>query len=208
MRKSIGATLLPACMTLVRPLVGLAFLNIRSFSSKATTQSCAAMMSSKAIKSLPKLNAPDGGELSVDAFTNKLKDKRVAFYFAAGWCPMCTSFEDTALTKFRAERSVSGQDVELIYVPSDKSVEDTVKRTMLLDMMFVPYGKEADAIKSRFKIWAGIESVKLGTERRSGVPALVVLDSINGDELSFLPTEREGAKALLSWPLDNSNGIW
>jgi len=55
-----------------------------------------------------------------------------------------------------------------------------------------------------------IESVKLGTERRSGVPALVVLDSINGDELSFLPTEREGAKALLSWPrpLDNSNGIW
>jgi hypothetical protein len=166
------------------------------------------MMSSKAIKSLPKLNAPDGSELTVDAITNKLQNKRVALYFAAGWCPMCTSLEDTALTKFRTEKSISGQDVELIYVPSDKSVDETVKRTMVLDMMSVPYGKEADAIKSRFKVWAGIESVKLGTERRSGVPALVVLDSLNGDELSFLPTEREGAKALLSWPIDNPNGIW
>lgn len=166
------------------------------------------MMSSKAINSLPKLNAPDGSELSVDSITNKLQNKRVALYFAAGWCPMCTSLEDSALTKFRAEKSDSGQNVELIYVPSDKSVEDTIKRTILLDMMSVPYGKEADAMKSRYKIWAGIESAKLGTDRRSGVPALVVIDSINGDELSFLPTEREGAKALLLWPLDNPNGIW
>jgi nucleoredoxin len=195
-------------MTLL-PLVGLAFLNIQLFSSKVTTtQSFTAMMSSKAIKSLPKLNAPDGSELSVDAITNKLQNKRVALYFSAGWCPMCTSLEDSGLIKFRTEKSISGQDVELIYVPSDKSVDETVKRTMVLDMMSVPYGKEADAMKSRFKIWAGIESGKLGTERRSGVPALVVLDSINGDELSFLPTEREGAKALLSWPIDNPNGIW
>ena len=55
---------------------------------------------------------------------------------------------------------------------------------------------------------SGAESMKLGLGRRSGVPALVVLDAMEGKELAFLAAEAEGIKALSSWPLDDENGIW
>ena len=75
-------------------------------------------------------------------------------------------------------------------------------------MMSVPLGEEADVIKRRFGIWAGIECSRLGGGRRSGVPALVVLDNTDGDELAFLPAESQGAGALDSWPLDDPRGVW
>ena len=168
---------------------------------------CLAATTSKAIWSLPALNHPDGTAMPADALSDKLRGKRVALYFAAGWCPMCTSFEPSLL-KFREEASASGRDVEVIYVPSDRSGDDVVRRTLEMGMMAVPIGEEADAMKARYKIWAGIESSRLGSGRRSGVPALVVLDSIDGGELAFLPTESEGAKALGSWPLDDPKGLW
>ena len=120
---------------------------------------------------------------------------------------MCTSFEPSLL-QFREVAASSGKNVEIIYVPSDRSEADVIKRTKAMEMMSVPIGEEADEMKKRWKIWAGVESVKLGTGRRSGVPALVVLDSKNGDELAFLPTESQGSKALSSWPLENADGVW
>ena len=75
-------------------------------------------------------------------------------------------------------------------------------------MMSVPLGEEADVIKRRFGIWAGIECSRLGGGRRSGVPALVVLDNTDGDELAFLPAESHDAGALDSWPLDDPRGFW
>ncbi|KAL3826777.1 hypothetical protein ACHAXA_000603 [Cyclostephanos tholiformis] len=165
---------------------------------------------SKAIQSLPALNRPDGTAMSPDSLPGKLLGKRVALYFAAGWCPMCTSFEPSLMAFIEKSKSISGGigDIEVIYVPSDKSVDDIVRRTLAMGMMSVPFGENADAIKSQYKIWAGIESSRLGSDRRSGVPSLVVLDSIDGNELAFLPTESMGAKALQLWPLEDTNGVW
>ena len=145
--------------------------------------------------------------MTPDSISTKLRGKRVAPCFAAGWCPMCTSFEP-GLLQFREDAFQSGNSVEIIYVPSDRSEDDAAKRTAAMDMMSVPVGEEADAMKLRFKIWAGAESGKLGTGRRSGVPAIVVLDSETGEELKFLAAESEGVKALSSWPLDDASGIW
>jgi nucleoredoxin len=168
---------------------------------------CLAAVSRDALASLPSLKSPDGSIIAADAISDELKGKRVALYFAAGWCPMCTSFEP-GLLQFREAAAQSGKELEIIYVPSDRSETDAVKRTTAMKMISVPIGEEADAIKLRFKIWSGSESSKLGTGRRSGVPALVVLDSEKGEELKFLAAESEGVKALSSWPLDDMNGIW
>jgi nucleoredoxin len=166
-----------------------------------------ASTSRNAIASLPSLNTSDGTAMSPDAIVDRLGGKRVALYFAAGWCPMCTSFEPSLL-QFREAAASSGKSVEIIYVPSDRSEADVIKRTKAMEMMSVPIGEEADEMKKRCKIWTGVESVKLGTGRRSGVPAVVVLDSKNGDELAFLPTESQGSRALSSWPLDDADGVW
>ena len=118
---------------------------------------------------------------------------------------MCTSFEPS-LMQFREAANSSGKDVEIIYVPSDRQAADVVKRTSSMNMLSVPIGEEADAMKRKYKIWAGAESLKLGMGRRSGVPALVVLDK-SGDEVHFLAAESKGSKALGDWPLDDS-GLW
>ena len=77
-----------------------------------------------------------------------------------------------------------------------------------MNMMSVSFGEEADSVKKQYKIWSGAESMKLGFERRSGVPALVVLDGKNGQEMAFVAAEAEGVKALNAWPLDDEDGIW
>ena len=190
------------------PIACLAFVNSRAlYSNRKMSQCAASSVSRTALAALPSLKSADGSILSPDDISTQLKGKRVALYFAAGWCPMCTSFEP-GLLQFRDSAASSGKDVEIIYVPSDRSEADTVKRTMAMGMMSVPIGEEADEMKKRFKIWAGAESSKLGTGRRSGVPALVVLDSSNGEELTFLPAESQGVKALSSWPLDDASGVW
>mmetsp|Transcript_14250 Transcript_14250/g.25740 ORF Transcript_14250/g.25740 Transcript_14250/m.25740 type:complete len:195 (-) Transcript_14250:9-593(-) len=189
------------------PIACLAFVNARTSLSNRKMSQCLATASRDALASLPSLNTSDGSAMKADALADQLKGKRVALYFAAGWCPMCTSIEPSLL-QFREAAVSSGKDVEIIYVPSDRSEADVIKRTKAMGMLSVPIGEEADAMKKRYKIWAGAECMKLGIGRRSGVPALVVLDSKNGDEMAFLPTESEGAKALSAWPLDDDSGLW
>ena len=131
----------------------------------------------------------------------------MALYFAAGWCPMCTRFEPSLL-QFRDAALESGKPLEIIYVPSDRTEADATQRAAAMNMMSVPVGEEADGVKKQYKIWSGAESMKLGFGRRSGVPALVVLDAKEGKELAFLAAEAEGVKALSSWPLDDESQIW
>ena len=146
--------------------------------------------------------------LSSEELQAKLQGKRVALYFSAGWCPMCTSFEP-ALQQFKQAAAESEQPMEFIYVSSDRSESDALKRAAQMGMMSVPFDQTAD-YKKKYKIWAGSESIKFGfLGRRSGVPALVVLDNKEGDELAFLATESQGVNALGNWPLDDeANGIW
>ena len=160
-----------------------------------------------AISSLaPLMEGKQGSTLSEDAVRKRLEGKRVALYFAAGWCPQCASLEPTLQT-FRQACRDSGKDIELIYVPSDRSEEAGLKRAATMDMLVIPFGDQADEFKKSYNIWAGAESMKFGFGRRSGVPALVVLDK-DGNEMSFLATESQGPRALGDWPLDDETGIW
>lgn len=118
---------------------------------------------------------------------------------------MCTRFEPSLL-KFRDAVQQSGKELEIIYVPSDRSGEDALARASAMNMMSVPL-EDADAMKKKHKIWSGAESMKLGFGRRSGVPALVVLEK-TGEEMTFIAAEAEGVKALSSWPLHGDNGVW
>lgn len=120
---------------------------------------------------------------------------------------MCTSFEPSLL-QFRDAAQDSDKPLEIIYIPSDRTEADAKKRAAAMGMMSVPVGEDADAIKKQYKIWSGAESMKLGSGRRSGVPALVVLDGKEGKEMTFLKAEAEGVKALSSWPLDDADGMW
>ena len=134
-----------------------------------------------------------------------LAGKRVALYFSAGWCPMCTSFEP-ALQRFAQAADDAGTPVALIYVPSDRSEAEAVARAGALGMPCVPF-EEARKCKKTFGVWSGSEMMNLGFQgRRSGVPALVVLDPADGTELAFVPAESQGVRALAGWPLDQ--GVW
>jgi hypothetical protein len=148
-----------------------------------------------------------GVELSAGALAGKLASVRVALYFAAGWCPMCTNFEP-ALVKFRARAAAAGTPVEIVYVGADRYKADQAQRAMALGMLQVPFDGDARAaLKRAHRVWPGAEIGQFGPGRRSGVPALVVLGA-DGDELAFLAAEAKGAKALEDWPLAASEGVW
>lgn len=161
---------------------------------------------SNGVSSLPRFVDSTGADVSAEMLSEKLKGKRVAYYFSAGWCPMCTSFEKSFVPFLQASED-SGKKIEVVYVPSDRSAGDSGKRAAGLNMLMVPFGEEADRLKLDLKIWAGSEALKFGFGRRSGVPALVVLDK-DGNELDFLAAESEGVRALKNWPLGDENGIW
>eukprot|EP00978_Attheya_sp_CCMP212_P011396 scaffold28114_cov53-Attheya_sp.AAC.5 len=155
----------------------------------------------------PRILDVDGTSvISPESLAERLDKKRVAYYFAAGWCPMCTSFEP-ALVQFRQAALDSQKPVQLIYVPSDRTPTDASKRASAMGMWSVPHGVEADALKKSFKIWSGAESMKLGFGRRSGVPALVVLDT-DGAEMTFIEAESKGVQSLSAWPLNDEKGVW
>lgn len=148
------------------------------------------------------LLAPTGKPIS--DLPAHLAGKRVGLYFSAGWCPMCTNFEP-ALMKFRDDCAQNDAPIELLYVPSDRSAADALKRAKALDCAMVPF-EHADSMKKQYKVWAGSEAMKLGLGRRSGVPAIVVVGPDDGSELAFVDAERRGPQALQKWDL--SSGVF
>ena len=171
-------------------------------------------MSASNFSSLPPLLTPTGEPLPPSSLPSLLAGKRIALYFSAGWCPMCTSFEPSLVQFIRACNN-AGDDrgvVQLLYIPSDRSREAALSRAtdeLLedLNLLSVPFGPHAEEMKRKYKIWAGSECGSLGRDRRSGVPALVVLDS-KGEEMAFLGVESLGVKALEGWDLGDGNGVW
>ena len=100
----------------------------------------------------------DGKGAAVKA--EALAGKRVALYFSAGWCPMCTNFEPSLQTFLQASED-SGKPITIVYVPSDRSQEDAQARARRLNALSVPY-EQADDLKKQFKVWAGSEALRLG----------------------------------------------
>lgn len=171
------------------------------------------MLFSSSSQLLPSLLLEPDGKTPVEAaqLPERFKNKRVALYFGAGWCPMCTNFEPSLL-QFREalanDDKIEG-NLELIYVGSDRSEKDQAKRAQSMGMWSVPFGSDESArLKKEAGIWAGAEAMKFGVlGRRSGVPAILVLDN-SGDEMAFIAAEAKGVRALQSWPLDGIHGIW
>ena len=160
------------------------------------------MAAASSLDLLGGLRDADGAPVDAAA----LAGVRVGLYFAAGWCPMCTSFEPSLL-EFRAA-AASGESgaspVALVLVSSDGNAEAARTRAKALGMLQVDYGKAAE-LKTAFKIWAGKERPEFGDGRRSGVPAIVCLGPAGLEELHFLPAESQGAKVLGEWP---AGGEW
>eukprot|EP00967_Tisochrysis_lutea_P046675 scaffold56752_cov24-Tisochrysis_lutea.AAC.2 len=165
-------------------------------------------MSAASTTMLPTIQDFRGVELTPESLSEMLASKRVAYYFSAGWCPMCTNFEPS-LQQFREAAAQSGKPVEIIYVGADRSKADQGQRAMALNMLQVPFEGDARAeLKRAFKVWPGAEVSQFGTGRRSGVPALVVLGGNSDKEIAFIAAESQGAKALGDWPLDAAEGVW
>ena len=63
-------------------------------------------------------------------------------------------------------------------------------------------------LKKRHGVWSMREVRTYGLfGRRSGVPAVVVVDP-TGAELAFLPGERHGAAALMEWDPHDAQQMW
>jgi hypothetical protein len=118
---------------------------------------CLTATTSNAIWSLPALNNPKGTAVSQDMLPGKFSGKHVPLYFSAGWCPMCTLFEPSLLLKFIEGAALLGRD-EVVYLPLDRSADDASRCAGSMGMTVVSLGVEADAVKTRFEIWVGIES--------------------------------------------------
>ena len=111
-----------------------------------------------------------GAALSEAATTQQLGGKRVALYFSAGWCPMCTSFEPS-LQQFLQASEDSGKPCSLIYVPSDRTEAEALRRAKGLGLLSVPF-EEAGVVTPTLE-GPAIESVLAeGTENEDEVAAL------------------------------------
>ena len=92
--------------------------------------------------------------------------------------------------------------MEVVFITSDRNVKDfeAHHRAMggVLALSFSEH-ETADELKKHCGIWAGVESMRIGTSgRRSGVPALAVL-SQDGTLVHHLNAESEGVRCLKGW---------
>ena len=131
---------------------------------------------------------------------SRFAGRHVALYFAGEWCPRCRGFTP-ALRAFYREYA---DTTDIVFVSSDLSAEAARSHFegsqggwLALDWA----DPLAAALKRRYRVWSGLEMAEFGTSRRSGVPAVVLVDA-RGEEVAFLPAEREGARALTRFSRD------
>jgi len=180
-------------------------------------------------------DVPSYTPLSIEEIATMVQGKRVALYFAAGWCPMCREFE-FMVPQYMKALEESAQPIEFIYVSSDMNLEFQFDRMKKLNIPLGVLPSQAKLLKAKFGIWSGRESnqflqpststtqlskeditttttstttaaIPAQRKRRSGVPALIVLDT-TGEELTFLNVESETIAAMADWPLDDPKGIF
>lgn len=108
------------------------------------------------------LISKDGTAAAPDA----LEAKVVLLYFSASWCPPCHRFTPVLADAY-AELIEAGEDVEVVYVPGDRSEDEMMKyfRELHGDWLALPMGDAAFArsLKERYGV--------------SGIPSLVVVQN-------------------------------
>lgn len=110
-----------------------------------------------------KLIRRDGSLAPADA----LEGKVTLLYFSASWCPPCHRFTPV-LAEFYSDVAESGGNIEVVYVPGDRSKADMMKYFQDLhgNWLALELGSEAVFIRSL--------SEKFSV---SGIPAVVVIQS-------------------------------
>lgn len=102
-----------------------------------------------------------------------LNSKRyIGVYFSASWCPPCRKFTPE-LSKFYVEKytnSKDKQDLEIIWVSSDRSDEDFYKYFAKMPWLAVPFPVASSVLQKlapKYKV--------------EGIPYLVILDGTTGE---------------------------
>ena len=110
-----------------------------------------------------KLIRRDGSLAPADA----LEGKVTLLYFSASWCPPCHRFTPV-LAEFYSDVAESGGNIEVVYVPGDRSEADMMKYFQDLhgNWLALELSSEAAFIRSL--------SEKFSV---SGIPAVVVIQS-------------------------------
>mmetsp|Transcript_46784 Transcript_46784/g.108682 ORF Transcript_46784/g.108682 Transcript_46784/m.108682 type:complete len:187 (-) Transcript_46784:104-664(-) len=136
-----------------------------------------------------------------------LRGRQVALYFAGSWCPLCRQFTP-ALRDFFARHK---ETVQIVFVSSDESPNEAVEHYQKThgDWLALSYADPlVRKLKRRFGVWSRREIGWFGVDgRRSGVPAVVVIDW-DGAELEFVPSETQGAAALAAWQPEATGKAW
>jgi nucleoredoxin len=125
---------------------------------------------------------------SAETLGRLVENKRVALYFAAGWCPDCRDL-DFILPQYRKALNESNQPIQLIYVPSDNTLEEQLRRMQELELdLGVPIGEAADTLKKQYGVWPDAEIEKFGGFVRE------FIDDFDDDEMLGGGAAEEGVE--------------
>eukprot|EP00793_Prasinoderma_coloniale_P001525 PRCOL_00003329-RA len=128
----------------------------------------------------------------------------VCLYFSARWCPDCVPA--TPVLRDVYEDAAGGSDWDVVYVPSDKNATETEEYVKAAHGGWPRVETNSDVaakLKRRFGVCARKEAGSLGiTERKAGIPTLVVLDAHSGDTIEMdgmTAIRKSGPRAIKAW---------
>lgn len=107
------------------------------------------------------------GTDSAPAFALLRDTKLVALYFSAHWCPPCQKF--TPILK-RFYENTSRKDIEIVYISSDRTLDEFLSYYGSMPWLAVPTDAEAAQRKNELA----------RTFRLQGIPTLIVLENKTG----------------------------
>ena len=117
----------------------------------------------------------------------ELKDKMIAIYFSAHWCPPCRQFTPK-LVEFRDACAKDNFEVVFVSCDNDEKAMKGYMKDMNMKWLAVPYGSP-------------LRKQLMNTYKVSGIPYLVVLDK-DGKIISTnarMEVTKEGIKAFKLW---------
>mmetsp|Transcript_5117 Transcript_5117/g.5241 ORF Transcript_5117/g.5241 Transcript_5117/m.5241 type:complete len:196 (-) Transcript_5117:58-645(-) len=135
-----------------------------------------------------------------------LDGKEVGLYFAAQWCGLTRNFTPH-ITEFHEQ---TPRNIELILVSSDLD-EKTYNEHFYKNCgnwYALQYNDPLNEyLKKKYRIWSGREKERLGSDRRAGIPSILVVTA-QGDEVLFVEAEKRGGASLHEWAVLDSSAVW